>query len=99
MHGLARSLVYTGNGTRARLLLEQAKKLQPGLVDPWRNNAIAVQELLDEEYETVPRGEFTMLLHKEDSEVLRAYLLRLRSRSSRVGALGSRGRRHADAFT
>ena len=75
MHGLAKSLVYTGNGTRARLLLQQAKKLQPGLVDPWRNNAIAVQELLDEEYETVQRGEFTMLLHKEDSEVLRAYLL------------------------
>ena len=88
MHGLARSLVYTGNGTRARLLLEEAKKLQPGLVDPWRNNAIAVQELLDEEYETVKRGEFTMLLHKEDSEILRAYLLPIHLEA--VEVLGSK---------
>lgn len=75
LHGLARSLIYTGAGKRARLLLQQAKKLQPGLVDPWRNNAIAVQDLLEEEYDTVDAGDFTMLLHKEDSEVLRAYLL------------------------
>ena len=77
MHGLARSLIYSGGGTRARLLLQQAKELQSGLVDPWRNNAIAVQELLDEEYDAVDNGDFTMLLHKEDSEVLRAYLLPL----------------------
>ena len=75
IHGLARSLIYTGAGKRARVLLAQAKKLQPGLVDPWRNNAIAVQDLLEEEYDTINLGDFTMLLHKEDSEVLRAYLL------------------------
>lgn len=75
LHGLARSLIYTGGGKRARLLLEQAKTLQPGLVDPWRNNAIAVQDLLEQEYDTIENGDFTMLLHKDDSEVLRAYLL------------------------
>jgi len=75
LHGLARCLIYTGEGKRARLLLEQAKKLHGGMVDPWRNNAIAVQELLEDEYETVEHGDFRMLLHKADSEVLRAYLL------------------------
>lgn len=75
LHGLARALVYTGDGRRARDLLEQAKKLQAGLVDPWRNNAIAVQDLLEEEYDTVEHESFRMLLHKEDNEVLRAYLL------------------------
>tara|TARA_R110002072_G_scaffold87129_6_gene196690 strand:+ start:9388 stop:12348 length:2961 start_codon:yes stop_codon:yes gene_type:complete len=75
MHGLARSLIYTGGGKRARLILEEAKKLQAGLVDPWRNNAIAVQDLLEEEYDVVEHGDFTMLLHKDDAEVLRAYLL------------------------
>ena len=75
LHGLASALIYTGDGKRARLLLQQAKKLQPGFVDPWRNNAIAVQDLLEDEYETVQHGDFTMLLHKQDSEVLRAYLL------------------------
>lgn len=75
LHGLARCLIYTGDGKRARTLLEQAKKLHGGMVDPWRNNAIAVQELLEAEYETVEHGSFRMLLHKEDSEVLRAYLL------------------------
>ncbi len=75
LHGLARCLIYTGEGKRARTLLEQAKKLHGGLVDPWRNNAIAAQELLEQEYETIEHGNFRMLLHKEDSEVLRAYLL------------------------
>lgn len=75
MHGLARALIYTGDGKRARELLEKCKQLQPALNDPWRNNAIAVQQLLEEEYDAVEQGSFTMLLHKEDSEVLRAYLL------------------------
>ena len=75
MHGLAKSLFYCGEGARAKALLERAQEVQKAMVNPWRNNAIAVQELLEEEYETVEAGPFTMLLHKEDSEVLRAYLL------------------------
>jgi len=75
IHGLAKSLIYCGEGGRARSLLLRAKDLEVAMVDPWRNNAIAVQELLDEQYEAVENGPFTMLLHKEDSEVLRAYLL------------------------
>ena len=75
MHGLAKSLIYCGEGARARDLLARAKEVEQALVDPWRNNAIAVQDLLDEEYEQVETGGFKMLLHQDDSEVLRAYLL------------------------
>lgn len=75
IHGLAKSLVYCGEGARARELLLRAQEIEKAMVDPWRNNAIAVQELLEEEYEAVENGPFTMLLHKEDAEVLRAYLL------------------------
>ena len=75
MHGLAKALIYTGEGARAREVLLQAKELEQAQVDPWRNNAIAVQELLAEQYEAVENGPFTMLLHKDDAEVLRAYLL------------------------
>ncbi|MFN3240132.1 MAG: tetratricopeptide repeat protein [Planctomycetota bacterium] len=75
MHGLAKALIYTGDGKRARDLLLAAKEIEKAMVDPWRNNAIAVQELLDEQYEAVEHGPFTMLLHKEDADVLRAYLL------------------------
>ncbi len=75
MHGLAKALVYTGDGARAREVLLRAKQVEQAQVDPWRSNAIAVQELLDEEYEAVENGPFTMLLHKDDAEVLRAYLL------------------------
>ncbi|MGC6488013.1 MAG: tetratricopeptide repeat protein [Planctomycetota bacterium] len=75
IHGLAKSLVYCGEGARARDLLLRAQEVEKAMIDPWRNNAIAVQELLEEEYETVQNGPFQMLLHKQDSEVLRAYLL------------------------
>ena len=75
IHGLAKSLVYCGEGARARALLERAAAIEEALVDPWRSNAIAVQELLEEEYEVVDNGPFKMLLHEDDAEVLRAYLL------------------------
>ncbi|HEB52325.1 MAG TPA: tetratricopeptide repeat protein, partial [bacterium] len=75
MHGLARALIYVGQGARARELLVRAKELEPGLVDPWRNNAIAVQDLLAEQYDAVEHGPFTLLLHRSDRDVLREYLL------------------------
>ena len=75
IHGLAKSLVYCGQGARAKELLLRAQEVEKAMVDPWRSNAIAVQELLEEEYEAVENGPFTMLLHKDDAEVLRAYLL------------------------
>ncbi|MFK7742971.1 MAG: hypothetical protein AB8H80_21845 [Planctomycetota bacterium] len=75
MHGLAKALVYVGEGRRAKELLTKAKELDGGLVDPWRNNAIAVQELLEEQYEVVEKDGFRLLLHQDDREVLRTYLL------------------------
>jgi tetratricopeptide (TPR) repeat protein len=75
LHGMARALVYAGDGERARELLERAAELQPGYVHPWRNNARAVQDLLGEEYERIERGGFTFLLHREDRSVLEAYLV------------------------
>jgi tetratricopeptide (TPR) repeat protein len=75
LHGLARCEIYTGNGARAKELLEHAKSLEPGFVNPWRNNALAVQELLDEQYTIEEHGQFRVQMHRGDSEVLRAYLM------------------------
>ncbi len=75
LHGMARALVYAGDGERARELLERAAALQPGYVHPWRNNARAVQDLLGEEYERIDREGFAFLLHREDRAVLETYLV------------------------
>lgn len=75
LHGMAKALVYTGEGRMAKELLERAKALADGTVDPWRNNALAVQHLLDSEYTVVDSGEFALQLHRDDAEVLRAYML------------------------
>ncbi|MBX3463124.1 MAG: hypothetical protein KF830_08130 [Planctomycetes bacterium] len=75
LHGMARASIYTGDGARARELLERAKALAAGLVDPWRNNALAVQQLLDREYTTVEHGGFQLQMHRDDLEVLQAYLM------------------------
>lgn len=75
LHGMAKALVYTGEGRMAKELLERAKALADGTVDPWRNNALAVQHLLDTEYTVVESGAFALQLHRDDAEVLRAYML------------------------
>ncbi|MFO1052116.1 MAG: tetratricopeptide repeat protein [Planctomycetota bacterium] len=75
LHGQAKALVYAGRGEDARKLLLRAKELQKGYVNPWRNNVIAVQDLLDEEYVTVEQGGFRFWLHKADAAVLQRYLL------------------------
>ncbi len=75
LEGLARCLVYAGQGERGKELLRRAKELQPGYVDPWRNNVIAAQELLEEEYETVESDGFVFFLHRDDAEVLSRYLV------------------------
>lgn len=75
LHGMAKALVYTGDGPRAKELLLKAKELQKGLNHPWRNNALAVQDLLDSEYTLVDNERFRLQLHRDDAEVLRAYLM------------------------
>ena len=75
LQGMARALVCTGQGEAARGLLERSKSIADGLVDPWRNNALAVQKLLDDEYATIASGPFDVQLHRLDSDVLQAYLL------------------------
>ncbi len=75
LHGMAKALVYTGEGKQAKERLDKAKALAGGLVDPWRNNALAVQELLDTEYVEFEHERFKLQLHRDDAEVLRAYLL------------------------
>ncbi len=75
LHGMAKALVYTGEGKQGKELLERAKVLEAGLVNPWRNNALAVQNLLDTEYTLVENGKFRIEMHREDAEVLRAYLM------------------------
>ncbi len=77
LHGLAKAFVYTGQGARAKEALLRAKGLQSGFVDPWRNNALAVQQLLDEEYVRVDNGPFTALFHRDDQLVLQEYLMPL----------------------
>ncbi|MCA8965164.1 MAG: tetratricopeptide repeat protein [Planctomycetes bacterium] len=75
LHGKAKALIYTGRGAAAKELLERAKALQPGYVQPWRNNQLAVQELLDTEYTTVSNEHFRLQLQKDDVEVLQTYLM------------------------
>ncbi|MCR9244132.1 MAG: hypothetical protein NXI31_03815 [bacterium] len=77
LQGSARALVYVGDGAGAKKRLERVKELAKGLVDPWRNNAIAVQELLQEEYTTLERGGFRLLIHRDDAELLGAYMMPL----------------------
>lgn len=79
LQGSAKALIYCGDGAEARNRLEYAKEIERGLVDPWRNNAIAAQELLEEEYVTVRSkdGQFELRLHRDDSELLAAYMMPL----------------------
>lgn len=75
MHGMARALIYTGEGERAREVLERAKELANGINDPWRNNALAAQQLVADEYTTIESGPFRLTLHKADAELLGTYLM------------------------
>jgi tetratricopeptide (TPR) repeat protein len=84
LHGMARAEIYTGNGARARELLERAKAVAPGINDPWRNNSLAVQQLLDTEYTQVEHGGFRLQLHRADVEVLRAYLMPIHLEAAEV---------------
>ena len=40
-----------------------------------RNNALAVQQLLDDEYVVVDHEKFRLQLHRDDAEVLQTYLM------------------------
>jgi tetratricopeptide (TPR) repeat protein len=82
LHGTAKAMIYTGEGLQAKELLLRAKDLEPGYVDAWRNNALAVQALLDAEYGLAEAGDFAVQLHRDDSDVLREYLLPLHLRAA-----------------
>lgn len=75
LQGMAKALVYIGEGEHAKELLLRAKDLEPGFVDAWRNNALAVQNLLDTEYTTIDSEHFKLQLHKDDVDVMRQYLM------------------------
>lgn len=75
LHAMGKALVYTGQGSKAREVLLRAKGAQPGFVDPWRNNALAVQQLLDEQYVRAGDDRFDVAFHRDDQEVLQEYLL------------------------
>lgn len=88
MHGLAKALIYTGQGARAVEWLHKARDLHRGRVDPWRNNALAVEQLLQSEYTTVARDGFQFLFHKDDAEVLAIHLVPLHAEA--FATLGSK---------
>ena len=77
LQGMARAYVYTGQGAKAQELLAKAKEREPGYVDAWRNNMLAVQDLLNDEYVSEKVGKFEVVFHRDDIEVLREYLLPL----------------------
>lgn len=77
LQALAKACIYSGEGARAKQLLLRVKALSPRLVDPWRNNALAVQDLLDTDYVTLENARFVVRLHKLDAEVLATYLMPL----------------------
>lgn len=84
LHGMAKARIYTGDGRGARELLERAKAIANGLVDPWRDNALLVQKKLDERYVVVESGSFVFSLHRDDAEVLQRYLLPLHLEAAQV---------------
>ncbi|MBL8750588.1 MAG: hypothetical protein JNK78_15620 [Planctomycetes bacterium] len=84
LHGMARALIYTGKGNEAKELLLRAKSLTPGFNDPWRNNSLAVQQLLDDEYTLVEHDRFRLQVHRDDVEVLRAYLMPIQLEAAEV---------------
>ncbi|MHC5062996.1 MAG: tetratricopeptide repeat protein [Planctomycetota bacterium] len=75
LHGLARALIYTGQGKQAAEVLTKAEELQPGIVNPWRFNALAVEALLDDEYEMLESDGFIYRIHRDHRGVLESYLL------------------------
>ncbi|MCA8950544.1 MAG: tetratricopeptide repeat protein [Planctomycetes bacterium] len=75
LQGSAKALIYVGDGAEARRRLERAKTILKGFVDPWRNNAIAAQQLLDDEYTTIEGKGFRLRLHRDDAEVLGTYMM------------------------
>ncbi len=84
LHGMAKAHIYTGDGKQAKELLDRAKQLAAGVNDPWRNNAMAVQALLDTEYTVVENEHFRVQMHRLDSEVLTAYLLPIQLEAAEV---------------
>ncbi len=77
LHGLAKALIYTGQGARAKEVLLRAKAKDAGYVDPWRTNALAVQQLLDEQYDRVENERFVVSVHRDDRNVMLEYLMPL----------------------
>ncbi len=75
LHGFAKACVYTGQGERARTLLRQAADQQKGLIHPWRNNVLASEELLAEEYDRIETEGFVFKIHRDDRAVLEEYLV------------------------
>ncbi len=84
LHGMAKALIYTGEGKRAKEVLDRAKAKADGLVDPWRNNALAVQALLDDEYIVAEHGDFRVQMHRDDAEVLQQYLVPIHLEAAQV---------------
>lgn len=74
MHGLAKALVYTGEGRQAVEWLTKAKELQKGHTNAWRANILISERLLAKEYDTFERGHFLFVVHKADRAVLENYL-------------------------
>jgi tetratricopeptide (TPR) repeat protein len=77
LHGMAKALIYIGEGEKAKELLMAAKDREPGLVDTWRNNALNVQQKLDDDYTVAQNEQFSLQLHKDDADVLREYMMPL----------------------
>ncbi|MGB3966022.1 MAG: hypothetical protein WBO45_04780, partial [Planctomycetota bacterium] len=75
LHGLAKCLIYTGDGKGAKERLLRAKELAQGINDPWRHNALAAQQLLDDQYTVAEHGDFVVQMNRQDAEVLSAYLV------------------------
>jgi cellulose synthase operon protein C len=84
LHGKAKALVYSGRGAAAKEVLVRAKALANGINDPWRNNALAIQDLLDTEYTVVENERFVVQMHRDDVEVLQSYLLPLQLEAAEV---------------
>jgi tetratricopeptide (TPR) repeat protein len=82
--GMAKALIYTGEAKRAKELLEREKQLAAGIVEPWRNNALVLQQRLDDDYVVTENDKFAVYLHRQDADVLRVYLMPILLEASEV---------------
>ncbi|MEZ5990539.1 MAG: tetratricopeptide repeat protein [Planctomycetota bacterium] len=71
---LGKALLHAGEGEAAREVLLASRALEPGWIDPWRENQLFLQKRIDDSYDKIEDGSFVYVLHPDEKDVLHPYL-------------------------